>query len=133
MLYLSVVVHALFALFSLVTIDVAYVNSVRFRHIDSSCHFLELNCKGYNLNFVKLKQLLIDGDIESNPAPSQNDCESPVGRPKKIEVFKGTAKKCDLSENKVNVANVPKVQTCFFNTIQPVCLDIIKTWSVTSP
>ena len=59
-------------------IDVVYVNTVRFKHIDSSCHFLELNCRGYNLNFLKLKHLLIDGDVESNPGPTQNDCKSPV-------------------------------------------------------
>ena len=97
----------------LVTIDAVYVNTVRFKHIDSSCHFLELNCRGYNLNFLKLKHLLIDGDVESNPGPTQNDCKSPVGHPKKIKVFKGTAEKCDLTENKVNVASDPKVQNCF--------------------
>ena len=58
----------------LVTIDVVYVNTVRFKYIDSSCHFIELNYRGHNLNFLKLKQLLIDGDIESNPGPTQNDC-----------------------------------------------------------
>ena len=116
------------ALFMLVTIDVVYVNTVRFKHIDCSCYFLQLNYRGYNL---KLKQLLIHGDIESNLGPTQNDCKSPVGRPKKIKVFEGTAKKCDLTENKVNVASDPKVQNCFFNTIQPVSLDIIKPWSVT--
>ena len=75
----------------LVTIDVVYVNTVRFKHINSSCYFLELNYRGYNLNFLKLKQLLIDGDIESNPGPTQN------GRPKKNKVFRGTVKKCDLT------------------------------------
>ena len=69
-----------------------YVNSVRFKHIDCSCHFFELNYRGWNLNFLKLKQLLIDdGAIESNPGPTQNDCKSPFGSPKKI-VFKGKAK-----------------------------------------
>ena len=102
-------------MFLLVTIDVVYVNTVRFKHIDSLCHFLELNYRGYNLNFLKLKQLLIDGDIESNPGPTQNDCKSPVGRPKKIKLFKGTAKNCDLTENKVNVASDPEVQNCVFS------------------
>ena len=97
----------------LVTIDVVYVNTVRFKYIDSSCHFIELNYR-HNLNFLKLKQLLIDGDIESNPGPTQNDCKSSVGRPKKIKVFKGTAKKCDVTENKVNVASDLKAQNCFF-------------------
>ena len=91
LLYLPILLHAFFALFMLVTIDVVYVNTVRFKHIDSSCHFLELNYRGYNLNFLKLKQLLIDGDIESNPGPTQN------GRPKKNKVFRGTVKKCDLT------------------------------------
>ena len=132
LLYLPILLHALFVLFLSVTIAVVFVNLVRFKHIDS-CHFLELNFRGCNLNFLKLKQLLIDGDIESNPGPSENDCKSPVGNPKKIKAFKGTAKKCDLSENNVNVASCPKVQNCFFNTIQPVSLDIIKPRSVTCP
>ena len=111
----------------LVTIDVVYVNTVRFKYIDSSCHFIELNYRGHNLNFLKLKQLLIDGDIESNPGPTQNDCKSSVGCTKKIKVFKGTAKKCDVTENKVNVASNLKIQNCFFfNTIHSVSLDIIK-------
>ena len=33
LLYLSIPLHVLFALFMLVAIDVAYVNSVRFKHI----------------------------------------------------------------------------------------------------
>ena len=74
MLYLSVLLHTLFGLFLLVTIDVVYLDLVRFKNIDFSCHSLELNYKGYNLNFLKLKQLVIDGDIESNPGPPQNDC-----------------------------------------------------------
>ena len=39
-----------------------------------------------------MAQLLIDGDIESNSGPTQNDCKSPHGRPKKIKAFKGTPK-----------------------------------------
>ena len=62
LLYLPILLHVLFML---VTIDVGYVNAVRFKDIDSSCHFLELNYRGYNLNFLKLKQLPIDGDVES--------------------------------------------------------------------
>ena len=46
-------------------------------------------------------------------------------------MFKGTAKNLDLAENNVNVASNPKIQNCFFNTIQPVSLGIIKPWSVT--
>ena len=54
-------------------------------------------------------KLLIDLDIESNPGPTQNDWKSPVGCPKKIKVFKRTAKKCNLNENNVNVASDTKV------------------------
>ena len=119
---LPILLDSLFAFFLLVTTDVVYVNLVRFKHIDSSCHFLESNYRGYNLNFLKLKQLLIDGDIESNPGPTQNDCKSPVGCPKKIKVCKGRSKKCDFSENNVNVGSGPIVQNCFFSiqsTSQP--------------
>ena len=40
-----------------------------------------------------------------------------LGTQRKL-VFKETAKKCDLSEDNVNVARGPKVQNCFFNTGQ---------------
>ena len=53
--------HAVFALFLLVTIDVVYVRSMKFKHVDFLCHFFELNYRGLNLNFLKLK-LLTDGD-----------------------------------------------------------------------
>ena len=39
-------------------------------------HFLELNFRGLNHNFLKLAPLLIDGDVESNPGSAQNDCIS---------------------------------------------------------
>ena len=39
--------------------------------------------------------------------------------------FKVAAKKCDLSENNVNVASDPNLQKYFFNTIQTVRLDIL--------
>ena len=81
LLYLPTLLHAFFALFMLVTIDIVYVNTVRFKHFDSSCHFLELNYRGYNLNFLILKQVLTDDDIESNPGPTQIDSKSPVGHP----------------------------------------------------
>ena len=115
LLYLPILLHALFALFLLVVIDPCFVNSVRFKRIDYSCHFLELHHRVYNLNFLKLEQLCIDSDVESNP------------------VFKGTAINCDLSENNVNVASDPKVKNSLFNTIPPVSLNIIMPWSVTCP
>ena len=49
-----------------------------------------------------------------------------LGDQLKIKVFKGTAKKRVLSENNINVASDPKVQNCYFNTVQPVSLDIMK-------
>ena len=61
-----------FAIFILVTYDVC-VKSVRLKHIDCLYHFLELNYLGLNLNFLKLAQLLIHGDMESNQGPTQND------------------------------------------------------------
>ena len=60
--------------------------------------------------------------------------KSPCGRPKKIRIFKGTAKKFDLNENiNVNVASYPKVQNVFFNAIQPLRLNNINYGVVTSP
>ena len=41
--------------------------------------FLELNCRRLNVIFLKLKQPLIVGDIESNTDLTQNDCKSPGG------------------------------------------------------
>ena len=63
---------------------------------------------------------------QSNPRPAENDFKSSVGCPKKIKVFKGTVKKCDLCENKINVVSYSKMQNCFLNTIQAVSLDNIK-------
>ena len=68
-----------------------YVNSVRFNHVDCSYHFL-FNYRGVNLSFLKLAEILINEDIESNPRPTQSNCKCPHGWPKKIKVFKGTPK-----------------------------------------
>ena len=76
LLYLPILLHALFALFMLETIGVVFVNSVRFKHIDFSCHFLELSYRKYNLSFLR----------------------SSVGCPKKIKMFKETAKNCDFTK-----------------------------------
>ena len=48
-------------------------------------------------------------------------------------MFERTARRCNLSENNVNVASDPKVQNCFFNAVPPVRLDIIKPRAVTCP
>ena len=58
---------------------------MRFKYINYSFHFHELDYRGLSLNFLRLKQLLIDGNKESNPGPTQNLCKSPVGRLKKIK------------------------------------------------
>lgn len=61
--------NAFIAIFVLALFGVVYVKSVRFKHIDCSCHFLELKYRGLNLDFLNLLQLLIDGDIKLNPGP----------------------------------------------------------------
>ena len=107
-----------FAIFVLVTFNVLCLKSVRLKHIVCFSHFLVLNYRGLNLNFLKLAQLLINSDVESNPGPTQNNCKSPRGHRKKIRVFKGAARKFDLSENiNINVASFPKVNFFFSHTI----------------
>ena len=63
--YLPVVLYAFFAIFVMVAFDVVCLKLVRLKHIDYFSHFLELIYRGLNLDFLKLAQLLIDGDIES--------------------------------------------------------------------
>ena len=77
LLHLPVLLYAFFAIFVLVTFDVLCLKSVRLNYIDCFFHFLEYNYRELNLNFLKLAHLLIDGDVESNPGPTQNDCNSP--------------------------------------------------------
>ena len=55
-----------------------------------------------------------------------------LGAQRKLKHLKAQ-QKSDLIENNANVAGGPKLQNCFFSTIQPVSLDIIKPWSVTCP
>ena len=73
-----------FTIFVLVAFDVLCLKSVRVKHIDCFSHFLELNFQGINPIFPNLAQLLIDGDIDSNPGCTQNDCKSRRGHTKKI-------------------------------------------------
>ena len=61
------------------------------------CYLLSSNYEGLNLNLSKRRQLLVDGDVEPNPVPSQNYYKSPRGRPKRIKVFRGAPKKFILS------------------------------------
>ena len=75
----------------------------------------------------------MDGDVESNPGPSQKYYKSPCRRPKKIKVFRGTSKKIDLVSNNVKVdSSVIRDETaalgltdnrenvCFFNSVMQV-------------
>ena len=67
------------------------------------CYLLLSNYEGLSLNLSKRRQLLLDGDVESNPGPSQNHFKSPCGRPKKIKIFRGTSKKIDLVSDNVKI------------------------------
>ena len=85
----------------------------------------------YDSSFLKRFKVLIDGDVESNPGPTDNientptRCKGrPKGTPKKSRGFRGTPKKiitnspniCNNVENGpiglVNIAN-----DCFFNSV----------------
>ena len=45
----------------------------------------------YDLSFLKLSQLMLDGDVECNPGPVMNTNETPkrMGRPPKRSKFRG--------------------------------------------
>ena len=60
------------------------------------------NLEFYSLSHLKLAQLLIDGDVESNPGPVTSNCETPKGRgrPKKASKFG------NLTKRKLNLDNV---------------------------
>ena len=86
---MPILLHVVFALFILVTIDVVYVNSARFKHVGFSCQFSWVKLQRVQ-SLLKLKQLIRDGDMESNPGPTQNDSKSPFGCKRKIKIFKAT-------------------------------------------
>ena len=82
----------------------------------------------YNSSFLRRILLLIDGDIESNPGPTQDiNSKSPGGRPKKMKGFRGTPKKCDFSRDvDFNVTRDTSIplglinqgeNVCFFNSV----------------
>ena len=73
-----------------------YVNPGGFKNIDYSCHFLILNCRGLNLNFVILAHLLTNGGTMSNPGPTQSNCKPPLRCSNKIKYIK--VKKGNLLE-----------------------------------
>ena len=55
--------YAFLAIFILIAFDFVCLKSVRLKLSDCLSHFLDLNYRGLNLSFVKLVQLLIDGDV----------------------------------------------------------------------
>ena len=75
----------------------------------------------YDVSFLKLLKLLVDGDVESNPGPVNNygDNTPKKGRPKKGG-FKGTPKKMSPIFEKENIPlgllNQPGENVCFFNS-----------------
>ena len=55
------------------TYNVVKINSVHLQqHIDYQKNTLDSNPEMYHLSHLKFAQLLIDGDIESNPGPVDN-------------------------------------------------------------
>ena len=62
-LYLPMLLYAFLAIFILIAFDFVCLKSVRLKLSDCLSHFLDLNYRGLNLSFVKLVQLLIDGDV----------------------------------------------------------------------
>ena len=85
--------------------------------------------RSFNLSFLKLKQLFIDGGTESNPEPTQNDCKYPGNRPKQIKVFKGTQKNVILVKTVMFVFLVTQGYKHFFQC--NLTSHLIEPWSVT--
>ena len=96
-LNLPLLLYAFFAVFVFAKFHVACLKSGRLKHSDCLSYFLDLNYRGLNLNFLRLAQLLTDGDLESNPGPTQNDCKSLHKRSKNKKVFEETPTGFDLS------------------------------------
>ena len=67
--------------------DVHYDNIVN--HVNNALDYLQM----YSLHHLKLIQLLIDGDVESNPGPVTNNCVTPKGRGRPKKVAKGFGKR----------------------------------------
>ena len=88
----------------------------------------------FNVSFLKVLELLVDGDVESNPGPTDNIETTPTrgkgrpkGTPKKSKGFRGTPKKIiENSSASINVDNGPiglvNIRNdCFFNSVvQPL-------------
>ena len=114
-----------FAIFVLVTFDVLYLKSVRLEH------FLELNYQGLNLNFLKLVQLLIDDDIESNPGPTQMIVNLHVDVQKKKDYFKEQQKRLVLVRTLMLILLVNQTYKIYFSIqYNLLYLNNIKPWSI---
>ena len=91
------------------------------------------NLELYNLSFLKLTQLIVDGDVESNPGPVTNrvDNTPTKGRPTKKR-FRGTPIKqktvdfnisSNIRDTNVRDPNIPLgllnngENVCFFNSV----------------
>ena len=81
------------------------------------------NYEGLSLNLIKKRQLLVDGDVESDPGSSQNYYKSPRGRPKKVDLVSDNVK-VDFSVIRDETAPQGLVNkgenVCFFNSVMQV-------------
>ena len=91
----------------------------------------------YDSTFIKRFKLLIDGDVESNPGPAQNQSS---GRPKKGRGFRGTPNKQENCDNRPDIhfnisSNIRDLNkplgllnlgenVCFFNSVIQVLYSI---------
>ena len=77
----------------------------------------------YDVSFTKLLQLIVDGDVELNPGPT--NMNTPGGRKPKKKTFNFTPKKLDFTPSVDN--------NRFFNQSEPINLNSIKPWSQIGP
>ena len=77
----------------------------------------------YDSSFLKCVQLLIDGDVESNPGPTQNQNIKSPGRPKKGgKGFRGTpSKEKSVDFNISSNVRDPNITLCLLNIGENVC------------
>ena len=65
-----------------------------YKYIDEHHEEIMEQIECYDVSFIELLLLLLDGDIESNPGPVQNNVKTPgKGRPKKVKGMRGAPKK----------------------------------------
>ena len=72
----------------------------------------------YDVSFTKLLQLIVDGDVELNPGPT--NMNTPGGRKLKKKTWNFTPNKLDFT---------PSVDNRFLNQSEPINLSSIKPWS----